>query len=641
MGDQHAAAASHYAILIGIDAYPAGPLTSCVRDVQMIRKCLEDKLSSVDMQILTASKSPDPEMAMPLEDPECWPSIRNVTLAFERITSQAKSGDFVYIHYSGHGTRLPPCWDFSNKSTGDLALVLLEEDQSSPPCLRGPQLARLLKNMIDKELVITLVLDCCFSAAVYRKSDCSVRYLPCGLEAASTPSPCPEDGLTGSDTRSTNRAASMHDNWLLEPDRYTILAACGPHEKATTGSEASAKGVKYGALSYFLCQTLSDHGLGRRHKHIHRHLCARFRESCVAQHPVLYGNADQGFFGQVSLLCGERSICIMEHEGSLQLLAGQAHGLRNGDRFTVYRPGGHRRAEDRFIAKVVRAGALTSQLELLATRRNVQTGWVAEPLACAYFADFPIRLAAHLPRHDELLAALKERSLSTNMDNHQVPALQVVLGNTDEYEILDDSGRKLINVPAMPRDQTDIRRVCDVLQHLARFRIAKDLVNPTPTAAFRTSFDVHIIRDSTAFGPGEQIEVRHNSSVKVAIKNKGDAVLYAYLYSLGPCWGVKGILRATYQAIPPRTDPLNGDVAFTGMASWSIRMMVRPLMREHGSCEDIIKVLVTSQPTSFDLLELSNLDELAKMVSGSRLSHPNSHVPEDWIALNFPIRTSL
>ncbi|CAI7589343.1 unnamed protein product [Penicillium glandicola] len=278
MDNQHAVA-KHYAILIGIDAYPSGPLTSCVRDVQMIQKCLEDKLGSVEVHTLIASKSLDPEIITPLEDPEHWPTYYNVTSVLERVTSQAKPKDYVYIHYSGHGTRLPPCFDFSNQSTGDLALVLLEGDQSPELCLRGPRLARLLKDMVDKELVVTLVLDCCFSATVYRNSGPDARYLPYGLTAASTHSLDPKDIYVERSTRPTNRDVSMRDNWLLEPDRYAILAACGPDENAKGGSEASEKGLIYGALSYFLSQTLSDHGIGRRHKDIHRHIRARFWES--------------------------------------------------------------------------------------------------------------------------------------------------------------------------------------------------------------------------------------------------------------------------------------------------------------------------------------------------------------------------
>ncbi|KAK3983853.1 hypothetical protein QBC44DRAFT_254214, partial [Cladorrhinum sp. PSN332] len=411
-------------------------------------------------------------------------------------------------------------------------------------------------------------------------------------------------------------------------------------ENAKGGYEASDKGARYGALSLFLCQTLSVHGIRRKHKDIHRHLCARFRESRVAQQPVLYGNGDQGFFGQVDTSCGMRSVCIIEREGSLQLLAGQAHGLCDGDRFTVS-PGftSDRDVEEGSIA-VIRVGALTSQLEPLGTRTDIRTGWIAEPFACSHLTKLPIQLAPDLPQHDKLLAALNERSLGAGIDTDQAPALQVVLSQTNGYEILDGSGRKFINLPAMPQDQTDTGRICNVLEHLARYQMVKDLVNQTPTATFRTSFDIQMIRNGTVFGPGEQIETPHNSVVELGMKNLGDTVLYVHVYNLGSCWGVKTLLRATYEAIPQRKDRRNGDVPFTGWKKWRIKMTVPLSMREHGSCEDIIKIFVTSQPTSFGLLELPNLDELAETIAGARSSHQKSDVSEDWTALNFLIRVT-
>jgi len=631
MDDQHTIP-THYAIQIGINAYPDSPLESCVRDVQKIKECLESKLPWVDIQTLTASGGD-----APLEHSESWPNCRNMTSALETVTSRAQPGDFIYIHYSGHGTRSKPYYKFSSQSTGDLALVLLDEDGSRVRPLPGPRLAGLLKPMVDKALVITLVLDCCFSASVYRNSDPNVRYLSCGRIGVLTYPPVPEYDLADGNTRSTSRDPSMRDNWLLDPDRYTILAACGPHEKTKGGSEASEKGESYGALSYFLFKALSDHGLGRRHKDIHRHLCAKFWESCDVQHPVLYGNKDQAFFGRVDPYRNARSTSIFERDRSLRLLAGLAHGLRVGDRFVLspFGPSSDRDVEGNFIANVIHLWPLTSELELLGTPHSFQTGSIAEPLTCSYLLDFPVRLAPELSHQDDWRAALEERSLSTCIDNEQDPALQVVLSN-NKYGILDEYGRKIINLPAMPQDQTGTGRVCNVLEHLARFRMAKDITNEMPRAAFRESLDIQITANGKAFDPREQIEVRHDSIVELVMKNVGETALYVYVYNLGPLWQVKGM---SYEVIPERNR--DDDLKFTGISSKKIKMTVPPAMSGYGSCEDIMKVFVTSLPTSFDSFELPNLDELGKANVGDRTNRPNNHESEDWVALNFPIRTLL
>lgn len=631
MDDQHTIP-THYAILIGINAYPNSPLESCVRDVQKIKECLESKLPSVDIQTLTASGGDTP-----LKHSESWPTCRNMTSALEMVTSRAQPGDFIYIHYSGHGTRLDPCYELSSQSTGDLALVLLDEDSSRVRLLPGPRLAGLLKSMVDKALVITLVLDCCFSASVYRNGDPNVRYLSGGRIGALTYPPISEYGLADGNTRSTSRDASMRDNWLLDPDRYTILAACGPHEKAKGGSEASEKGERYGALSYFLFKALSDHGLGRRHKDIHRHLCAKFWESCQAQHPVLYGNKDQAFFGRIDPYRNARSMSIFKCDRSLRLLAGLAHGLGLGDRFALspFGPSSDRDVEGNFIANITHLWPLTSELELLGTPHSLQTGWIAEPLTCSYLSDFPVLLAPELSHQDEWRAALEERSLSTCIDNEQDPALQVVQSN-NKYEILDEYGRKIINLPAMPRDQTDTDRVCSILEHLARFRMAKDITNKMPRAAFRKLLDIQIRANKKASNPGEKIEVQHGNIVELVMKNAGETALYVYVFNLGPLWQVKGLCC---EVIPERNH--DHDLKFTGIALKKIKMTVPPAMSGYGSCEDIIKVFVTSQPTSFDSLELPNLDEVGKTNVGDRTNRPNNHESDDWVALNFPIRTLL
>ena len=458
-----------------------------------------------------------------------------MTSALEMVTCRAQPGDFIYIHYSGHGTRLDPCFDFSNQSTGDLALVLLDEDGSRERTLPAPRLAYLLNSMVDKALVITLVLDCCFSASVYRDGDPNIRYLSCGRISALTCLPTPEYDLVGGNTRPISRDVSMRDNWLLDPDRYTILAACGPHEKAKGGSEASEKGERYGALSYFLFKALSDHGLGRRHKNIYRHLCAKFWESRQVQHPVLYGNGDQAFFGRVDPYRNARSTSIFERDKSIRLLAGVAHGLRVGDRFALYPFGlsSDRNVEEEFIATITHLWPLTSELELLCTPYNFQTGWIAEPLTCSSLSDFPIRLTPELSHQDEWRTVLKECSLNIGIDNEQDPTLQIVLSN-NQYEILDKHGRKINNLPAMPCDQTNTTRVCNILEHLARFRMIEDITNKMPKATFRESLDIRIIANRKTFNPGEQIEVQHGDVVELVMKNVGETTLYVYVYNLGP-----------------------------------------------------------------------------------------------------------
>jgi hypothetical protein len=644
MADQRAAS-THYAILIGINAYPDHPLKGCVRDVQDIGDYLQGALNSVQIYMLTATIGRDPETSRPTEDPMHWPTCDNVIAALEKVTSVSKSGDFVYIHYSGHGTLVEPCDEFSNTCTGDLALVLLLKEGEDPrkKWLLGSRLALALKRMVDRGLVVTLVLDCCFSAAVYRYHHPIIRSIPYDINRTSECLLCSENSIADGTNSLATRDVSMRPNWLINPDGYAILVACGPQEYA---KEPYQDGQSRGNLSYFLLKILKEYdGLGKKHKYIYQHLRAKFREIWPQQNPMLYGNIHQSFFGYTDSEIDAPSVSIVRREGSLQLQAGQAQGVCADDRFALYPLGSVGRDSkswgDSVIAKVVLVRALTSDLELLeSTPFLVQTGWIARPLTRYSLRKFSIRLASRLPCQEQLLAALKDRSLDvlTDIGEHQFSFQVVSNANAnDDYEILDERDERIVNLPSMPQAQTDVQDICEIIEHLGRYMMARRLVNYMPTDYFLESFSAKIItRSGEVCNPECILEVREGEEAKftLQVENKGKGSLYVYIYNIGPCWQVQNIYYGNHEVIPPH---LSGRVFRRRLIT-----EVPPEIREggHGHCEDIIRLFITSQPTSFDLLELPKLGKLINRSKTNTSSREDSFdSPEDWAALSFTIRT--
>ena len=88
----------NYAILIGINAYPEGggfsPLEGARNDVELVKNVL----------ISHFAFNPDPKFMKVLVDENATHS--SIQAAFEQVTAQAKAGDVVYIHYSGHGSQV-------------------------------------------------------------------------------------------------------------------------------------------------------------------------------------------------------------------------------------------------------------------------------------------------------------------------------------------------------------------------------------------------------------------------------------------------------------------------------------------------------------------------------------------------------
>lgn len=140
----------------------------------------------------------------------------------------------------------------------------------------------------------------------------------------------------------------MRSNWLIRPDGYTILTACGFTEKAKEIEKANeidnGKKERHEALSYFLLRSLKKLGGVRETQQlVYYNLRARFRETREQrkneENPILYENNTLSFFGPVRPGTCSASVSIIRKpngNGSLQLKAGQAHGICDGDHFTVY-----------------------------------------------------------------------------------------------------------------------------------------------------------------------------------------------------------------------------------------------------------------------------------------------------------------
>ncbi|KAM5352922.1 hypothetical protein ACJ41O_005644 [Fusarium nematophilum] len=626
---------ARHAILVGINAYRDKPLRGCVRDIQHIQTLLEQQPVPIAVQALTATPGSG---ASPVEDPKLWPTYSNVTAALRETTSRSRPGDLVYIHYSGHGTRFEPGSEFSNRSTGDLALALLDgESGELVRPLGGHRLALALNAMVAKGLVVTLVLDCCFAASAYRLGDPKVRFIPLNPESSADAGDAAreEADLVISDLRD----ASMLPSWLMNPKGYALLAACGPHQEA---AEIIQDGNEHGALSRLLYLILRDDWLDKRHKDIYYRLCAKFRGSSLQQSPVLYGNKDQVFFGQCSLAAARITIPVVRSGQHLILRAGQAHGVSNGDDFVLYPcnrvDGFHGNA---VTAQVDTIQPLTSTLHLRdATASSAKVEWVAEPRARHGLHQFPVSLSEDLPRL-EWRAALAEHSLSCDETESQPFFFHVTVMEA-EYKILDKTGQEVMNLPAMRQDLTNLEDISNVLEHLARYELTRSLTNHSPEDEFLASFDISVTtRAGDCFSPGQVINVEQDGSTgfmfELKLENKGTKDLYVYVFDLGPFWQIEDIYCGSYEVVPP----VNLAEGFTGLFSKRLRTMVPNEMRDRGlrHCDDVLKVLVTSQGTSFDLLELPKVGLLLRRESASRSSTLGEKCPEQWAAFNFPLRT--
>nr|GMC49721.1 metacaspase-4-like [Ipomoea batatas] len=144
------------AVLIGIN-YPGtkAELKGCVNDVRRMYRCLVDRygFSEDDITVLIDT-----------DDSYTQPTGRNIRSALSDLVKSAGSGDYLFVHYSGHGTRLPA-------ETGE------EDDTGYDECI-VPSDFNLITDDDFRELVdslpqgcqLTIVSDSCHSGGLIDKA---------------------------------------------------------------------------------------------------------------------------------------------------------------------------------------------------------------------------------------------------------------------------------------------------------------------------------------------------------------------------------------------------------------------------------------------------------------------------------------
>jgi hypothetical protein len=584
-----------YALLIGIDCYlpnrlPDGTsyrnLTGCVQDILRVEEFLlvSYKLSGDHIIKLTSSNNDKGE---PSETHEQWPTRRNIVLAFQKLTSIAKPGDQIYIHYSGHGGRVrtPVRFRALKGSSGvDEVLIPMDIGDSEEHYLRDFEIAFLLREMVEKQLLVTMVMDCCHSV-------------------------------------------SATSRWLLEPKGYVLLTACRANEAAYEfpfdGQE------KNGALSYWLVDSLKNLSPELTYNVLYQRILAKVHSQFAGQTPQLHGEGDRVVFGreQVKTQPAVGVMSVDMDNQQVELLTGQAQGINKGARFIVHsleatdltQPDGRLA-----LVEITELGATKSRAKIVYSFRPV----LIEQGARAELSDVGrthlrrivrITRESKLSSHsDEVALQAIERALSENgngflqlASESEAADYEVIVTDSDEYSILDSIGAEVPNLwPVLGIfDYQAPTRVVERLVHLTKYQNIRELENWDPFAPLSRRIAVELSGGQAEYLVGESSEpkpfldadntqtVKDCEHVFLRIRNNYSDILNITVLDLQPDWGVT-------QIYPPGSgyfEPLDPGRELT------LSLHASPLT-DMGEGTHIIKVFATVGVSNFRWLELPPLD---------------------------------
>ncbi|XP_057437834.1 metacaspase-9 [Lotus japonicus] len=308
------------AVLVGCN-YPNTPneLHGCINDVLAMRDTLVKRFGFDPKSIELLTDEPGSSSPMPTGS--------NIKQALASMIDQAETGDVLYFHYSGHGTRFP------SKKLGHP----YRYEEAIVPCdfnLITDLDFRQLVNKLPKGTSLTFLSDSCYSGGLIDKEkeqigpSSLVHENDSSLKLTSTPKTIPIKSILqhlssltnisttdigthlleffGSEASSRFQLPSHHLDLLnlnqsLRPDEGILLSGCQSDETSADINPNVSGGKAYGAFSNAVQMVLKENPGQLSNREVVMKARNVLQTQGIVQHPCLYcsdENANAAFLRQ-------------------------------------------------------------------------------------------------------------------------------------------------------------------------------------------------------------------------------------------------------------------------------------------------------------------------------------------------------
>ena len=294
-------ASSKYALLIGISDYRLSGLMSLEgsgNDVQLIKHVLLDKFQLEEENITI------------LRDKNA--THTGIEKAFSRLAEKIKSGDFVYIHYSGHGSRVPDRdgdeypgeVDQTWVPYGARSTMMKGKDRFDIP---DDEIYLWLIPIFEKTEHVVFVSDSCYSATVTRGDLLIPRTVPPdrhGFSFLSIPGKSLEEKQLFSSSLSLlsltiplEGVNAVHFLTKISGDKgFHGGIRIGAVQDSGIACEGVFNGKTYGLFSWYWAHALLQAQPGDTWGDVFKRTSKKVTRHFEGQHPQFHGNRDKPLF---------------------------------------------------------------------------------------------------------------------------------------------------------------------------------------------------------------------------------------------------------------------------------------------------------------------------------------------------------
>jgi Caspase domain len=628
--------ADFYALLIGIDYYLPNPLFTnlqgAVRDIDKVADYL-DKALKIPPEKIARLTSPLPDTNS-LGDvrsarQEIPPTYQNIVNAFHRITESAKTGDLVYIHYSGHGGRAKTIYpDLKGARQFDESLVPMDAGNDGY-YLRDVEMTTLLKRMTDKGLIVTVVFDSCHSGGATR-GDGEIRGARDG-QVDTTDRPQDSTVATRAELAQNwllQTQNSWKDSWLPNQRDYVFLGACRPTEYAYEAVFGTGK-ERNGALTYWMLDTLNSNP-HLTYQALYDRVKGQIQSKFPEQLPMLFGESDRLVFGS-EIESVKYSLTIVAVDFDRVILdGGLAQGINRGSRFALYPVGSDftDRQQRLAVVEIIDVQAATAIAKILTVAKSGVVTAIEniEPGLPAVMESASVDLQRRVRLYEKAVGE-NENELPVELAAKQAVALakvrQVLQGNgwvrevqseleEGHYQVaIDRQGEYEISrltpiqnlTPALNIDAVESpAEVVKRLVHLVKYQAAQDLDNPS--SELTKAIEYELLDDEKQPLPDpNNISLQSGDRVYVRLKNISARPLSVAILDFEATWEISQIPiqgdRGAFYSLQPQEETLT-----------RLRFNI-PDGANYQQAKETLKLFVTQGLANFQWLILPSLDREA------------------------------
>lgn len=378
LGHAHAA---QYALLVGVSGYPnLTQLPGAANDVKLMRSVLERKGFKPEHIQTLADSAPGSAL----------PTRANILKALERLIAKTGEGDYVYLHFSGHGAQQYAPEDAREAEPDGLSEIFLPIDvgratggrKQVPNAIADYELNNYLNRFLAKGTFVWGVFDACHSATLLRGSDdFTYRFVPpkeLGLDLSSV-APAKADGNMISrggppEEMPLNRSPGK------VTDKGGFVAFYGAQTNQLAPEGLMPRGLlpddprraQHGVLTYTLAEAMENFN-GGSFRQLSQYIQQRYlAQSVIQANPAFSGDSLDANVFTPHVESGIRQWPLSRVDNKLSIPAGALQQIGPGSQFAVLP---NAVADDgQFLARVqaVQVSPLSTELRLMLGKDGVQ-----------------------------------------------------------------------------------------------------------------------------------------------------------------------------------------------------------------------------------------------------------------------------